>query len=286
MRLARFFPWTACLVVGIAPSIAFAQAPALRPGQGHYNLVQANDGKTVGSAEYTLQPLPNGYQVNSQGQLKMDKLSYSFNNANRLDTELNIVRDQLSGTVNGTQVTFDLASDATGRQFQANITAQGKNTTNTFDRHLHTVLLPDLDPAAYVEMAHFAVTHPPTAWIVIPKENGILVPAEYTMQSDVQGTLDGQSVPVHHASVLVSEQNGFSVELYFTGEGQLLEADLPEQNFYVIEDGFKLDSRPHYTPPRGSAPPANQPGQQPYPNQGQPPQYPEPQGGYPPAQPQ
>ena len=41
----------------------------------------------------------------------------------------------------------------------------------------------------------------------------------------------------------------------------LLEADLPEQNFYVIRDEFKLQSRPHYTPPRGSAPPANPQGQ-------------------------
>jgi len=277
MRLARCFQWIACLLVGAAPFVASAQAPALHAGQGHYNLIQANDGKAVGTAEYTIQVLPNGYQVTSQAETKIAKLSYSFNNVNRLDTQLNIVRDQLTGTVNGAQVTFDLSSDATGRQFQVNIAAQGKNTTNTFDRHLHTVLLPDLDPAAYVEMAHFAIAHPPTSWIVIPKENGILVPAQYTARNDEHGTLHGQSLVVHHTSVIISEQNGFSVELYFTAEGQLVEADLPEQNFYVIEDGFKLNNRPHYAPPRGSAPPPNQPGQ----NSGQ-----APQGGYPPIQPQ
>jgi hypothetical protein len=93
---------------------------------------------------------------------------------------------------------------------------------------------------------------------------------------------------VHHTSVAVSEQNAITVELYYTNDGSLLEADLPEQNFNIIHDGFKLDTRPHYTPPRGSAPPQQQPGQspapgaqpgqQPAPQPGQPPQYSVPQG--------
>jgi hypothetical protein len=68
---------------------------------------------------------------------------------------------------------------------------------------------------------------------------------------------------VHHTSVIVSEQNGITIELYYTSDGRLLEADLPEQNFYVIQDGFRLQNRPHYTPPRGSAPPPDtqQPGE-------------------------
>jgi hypothetical protein len=91
-------------------------------------------------------------------------------------------------------------------------------------------------------------------------------------------------VDAHHTSVVVSEQNGITVELYYTSEGALLEADLPEQNFYVIRDDFKLQTRPHYAPPRGSAPPANQ-GQPQQP--GQPPQYAAPQGAPPPqVQPQ
>jgi len=77
----------------------------------------------------------------------------------------------------------------------------------------------------------------------------------------------------------VSEQNGITVEIYYTSEGALLEADLPEQNFYVIRDDFKLQSRPHYTPPHGSAPP---PDAQPQAPGQQPPQYSVPQGGTPP----
>lgn len=232
-------------------------------GQNHYSLVEAREGKSVGSADCTVGSVASGYQIDSRGSLSIAKFSYSFTDSNRLDPQLNIVRDQLSGTVNGQQVTFSLASDPSGRQFQASIVASGKTTTNTFDRHQRTVLLPDLDPAAYIEMAHFALAHPPTAWVVIPKQNGVLVPADYEPQADAHGTLQGQAVLVHHTSVVVNAVNGITVELYYTNDGTLLEADLPEQNFYVIHDGFRLENRPKYQPPRGSAPPPDQqqPGQ-------------------------
>jgi hypothetical protein len=280
------------LLIASFPAVTFAQAPTggaptvapVPAGQAHFNIVQASDGKTVGSTDCSVQTVPSGYQIDSHGDLKMGKFSYSFSNSNRLDSRLNIVHDQLTGTVNGAQVTFSLASDPTGRQFQADIDASGKKTTNSFDRHQHTVLLADLDSAAYVEMVHFAIENPAATWIVIPKQNGLLVPAQYTVKPDVHASFHGQPVDAHHTSVIVSEQNGITVELYYTSEGALLEADLPEQNFYVIRDDFKLSARPHYVPPRGSAPPPDQdqPPQQP----GQPPQYSVPQGGAPQVQPQ
>jgi hypothetical protein len=169
-----------------------------------------------------------------------------------------MVRDQLTGTVKDQQVTFSLGSDGSGRQFQVSVVASGKTTNNNFDRHQHTVLLPDLDPAAYVAMAHFALEHPPTAWIVMPKQDGLLVPADYEPQADAHGTLQGQGVLVHHTSVAVSAQNGITVEVYYTSDGTVLEADLPEQNFFVIHDGFRLENRPKYQPPHGEAPPPEQ----------------------------
>jgi YD repeat-containing protein len=262
----------------------FAQATAVPAGQSHFTIVEANDGKTVGSADCNVSTVPSGYQITSHGELKMPKFTYSFSNDNHLDSQLNIVHDQLSGQVNGTQVTFTLGSDPSGRQFQVSIDANGKTTTNVFDRHQHTVLLPDLDPAAYSAMAHFAIEKPATTWIVIPKQEGLLVPALYTDRASVHGTFHGQPVDARHTTVTVSDQNGITVELYYTGEGALLEADLPEQNFYVIRDDFKLQARPHYEPPRGTAPPSQgapqQPGQQP------PPQYSVPPSGSPQVQPQ
>lgn len=252
------------LALSALPATAQTQPPPLPGGSAHYSLVEASDSKALGAADVTVQALPSGYQVTSHGDLKMPKLTYTFSNSSRLDSQLNIVRDQLSGAVNGAQVTFNMTSDSTGRQFQVSIAAQGKTTTNTFDRHQRTVLLPDLDPAAYIEMAHFALEHPATAWIVIPKQDGLLIPAQYTMQSDLKASYNGQSIFVRHTSVIVSGENGVSIEIYSTGDGQVLEADLPEQNFYVIRDGFKLSARPHYAPPRGTPPPnPQQPGQQP-----------------------
>ncbi|HEX3663412.1 MAG TPA: hypothetical protein VHU89_18395 [Acidobacteriaceae bacterium] len=269
----------------LVPMAALAQAPGVPVGSSHYTLVEADNGKTVGSAEAAVATIPAGYLITSRGELKMAKFSYSFSNSNRLDSRLNIVRDQLTGTVNGAQVTFGLVSDATGRQFQISIDASGKTTTNTVDRHQHLALLPDLDPAAYIEMTHFALENPPTTWVIIPKENGVLVPAQYNPRPDVSATIQGRPTTVHHTSVVVSEQNGITVELYYTSDGRLLEADLPEQNFYVIEEGFHLQNRPQYEPPRGTAPPssAEQPGEGGYPPQGQG-QYPPPQGQYPPPQ--
>jgi hypothetical protein len=278
MRLPLFSVLASLIFTGAV----YAQAPAVPAGEAHFNLVTANDGKTVGSADCTVTAAPNGYQIVSQGDLKMPKFSYSFTNENRLDSGLNIVHDKLTGTVNGKQVTFGLGSDAAGRQFQVSIEADGKTTNNTFDRHQHTVLLGDLDSAAYTEMVHFAIEHPATTWIVIPKQTGLLVPAQYTAQPEVHATFHGQPIDAHHTTGAVSEQNGITVELYYTSEGALLEADLPEQNFYVIRDDFKLQSRPKYTPPHGEAPPPEQ-GQ---PQGQQPPQYTVPPGSQPQVQPQ
>src|ERR1700727_699435 len=108
-----------------------AQAPAVPAGQAHFNIVQANNGKTVGSTDCSVEAAASGYHITSHGDLKMTKFSYTFTNTNHLDSQLNIVHDELSGTVNGAQVTFNLGSDTSGRQFQVSIDASGKNTTNT-----------------------------------------------------------------------------------------------------------------------------------------------------------
>src|ERR1700691_6047473 len=92
----------------------FAQAPAVPAGQSHFNIVQASDGKTVGSADCSVATAAGGYQITSHGELKMPKFTYAFTNEDRLDSNLNVVHDQLTGTVNGAQVTCRLASDAAG----------------------------------------------------------------------------------------------------------------------------------------------------------------------------
>ena len=251
--------------------------PALTAASAHYGFFQ--DGKPVGEGDYALQTTSSGYTITSHGKLNLTKFSYSFTNTQVLDTSLNLVRDQLDGTVNGSTVSFTAASDSTGRQFQISISANGKQTQNTVDRHQHLVLLPDLDPAAYLLLAHVAQENPRTSWILIPKEDGILVPSTITLGTGVRGELKGSQINVQHATVAVNSENPIDIDIFYTPDGQVLEADLPQQNFQVVRDGFKLLEHPKESAPRAqpqSPQSSNRSSTKPSPQR-----FPAPQGAYP-----
>jgi len=282
----RFSASFLCLALLLPAGVTQAQSQAavqLPAGSAHFTIYQGD--KSVGSADRNIEATPYGYTITSQGKMSLSKFSYSFTNTQHLDHALNLVSDEITGTVNGKPVTFTAHADPTGRQFNISINAEGKQTQNTLDRHQHLVLLPDLDPAAYSLLVRIGLENPPTSWILVPKEQGILVPSTYDRGSSVRGRLNGTQVDVQHLTTTVGEQNPISVELYYGRDGDLLEADLPEQNFFVVRDGFKLIDRPKPTPPRGTAPPA-QTSQQSQNSAQQVPQYPAPQGGYPKMQPQ
>ncbi len=235
-----------------------ASAAALPSAGGHFRITE--EGKQLGEARFSVAPISGGATLQSSGSMQLNKFSYSFRNATTVDAEANLVRDELTGSVHGAQtsadnIQFSTASDPTGRFFQIRVDADGKQTTNTVDRHRNLVLAPDLDPAAYTLMAHFALAEPQTAWMLIPKQNGILVPAEYTRVAELTGTLEGRSIPVEHSVVALGGENALVIELFYTLEGTLLEADLNTQNLRVVRDGFELKNHPMpVAPPRGQAP--------------------------------
>ncbi len=249
MNPLKLFLCAAALIT----STTFAQT-TLTPGTVNYNIQQ--DGKDLGAASYTIQNAPNKYLITSTGKIVQNKFSYAFSNSQKLDTSLNLITDQLSGVVNGKAVSFNATSDPTGRQFKLNISANGTQQTNAVDRNQNSALLTDLDPAGYMLLTQIAMRHPANSWALIPKENGFLVPVKFTPQPDQQGHLNGQSIPVKYVSAAISTQNAITIELFYSPDGQLLEADLPQQNFYVIRSGFKLSHRPTPpAPPHGQAPP-------------------------------
>ena len=237
---------------------AFGQS-ALPADGGHFSVMQG--GKQLGEARFTTAPVPGGLELRSSGGMKLNSFSYSFNNTTTLDAGANPVRDELTGSVHGAKVSgnnirFTTAADATGRQFGITVDADGKQTTNTVDRRQNMVLLPDLDPAGYTMMARIAAKQPPTAWALIPKENGIVAPVRYTAEADLRGTLNGQPVAVKHTVAAVGEENAVVVELFASPAGDLLETDLNGQNLQVVRDGFRLEDRPKpVAPPAGQAPP-------------------------------
>jgi len=210
----------------------------------------------LGTATYIIQNAPNKYVITSTGKMTEGKFSYSFSNTQKLDLSLNLISDQLSGVVSGKAVSFSLKSDATGRQFLIDISADGQQKNNTVDRNQNTVLLTDLDPAAYLLLTHVALRAPSHTWALIPKENGFLVPVTFTPQPDTKATVDGRSMMIKYVSAAISSQNAITIEIFYSPDGQMLEADLPQQNFYIIRDGFQLTKRPQPpAPPHGQAPP-------------------------------
>jgi hypothetical protein len=262
------------LPVAIASSQS-AGSQNLATGSANYAVYQGD--KTVGSADCTIQPTQNGYTVTSHGKLTLTKFSYNFTNTQHLDGNRNLVSDQLSGTVNGSAVTFNVNADPSGRQLQISVSANGKQTQNTVDRHQHLVLLPDLDPAAYMLLTRIVMENPPTSWILIPKQDGILVPSSITRGSTVHGKLNGSLTTVQHATVAMNSEHSVDIDLFYTSDGSVLEADLPQQNFFVVRDGFKLVDRPKA---EASAAPPLSPQASNGTSNGTP-QYPAPQGGYP-----
>jgi hypothetical protein len=246
-------------------STTFAQT-ALAPGTASYKIEQS--GKSLGAASYTIQTTPKTYLITSTGKMTEGQFSYAFSNTQKLDTSFNLITNQLSGVVNDKAVSFNAISDTTGRQLQLNISANGQQQQNTVDRNQNTVLLTDLDPAAYMLLTQIALRNPTNSWALIPKENGFLVPVKFSPQPDTKATLNGGAVTAHHTSAAVGQQNAITIELFYSNAGKLLEADLPEQNIYVIRDGFHLINRPTPpAPPHGPAPPPQDQQGQPQPQQ-------------------
>lgn len=271
MRLSGFVLPLAML---LSAGVAGAQV-TLPTGTSRFSIAQGD--KTVGSTECTVAAAGSGYTVTSQGEVRLSKLNYSFNDTEMMDRALNLVSDQITGSVNGKAVTFAVKADPSGRQFNISVTAEGKSTQNTVDRHQHLALLPDLDAAGYVLLHRVGLENPQISWALIPKQNGLLVPTTYARDANARGRYEGREIDVQHTTVTVSAQNSITVELFYAQDGRLLEADLPEQNFYVIRDGFRLINRPKFAPPRS---PEQNSGQNP--GQDAPPEYSTPQGGPPP----
>ncbi len=89
-------------VLLLSCSVSYCQT-ALAADAGHFKIYQAD--KSVGDCNYKVGQTSTGYTVTSDGKLALSKFSYSFTNNQVLDGSLNLVRDELSGNINGSAVT-------------------------------------------------------------------------------------------------------------------------------------------------------------------------------------
>jgi hypothetical protein len=234
MHKLAILPLAAVLV--LTPS-AFAQSGSFMVSQY---------GKQVGTASFNFTATPHGYDSTSIVRVSMQGLDYSLSKTESLSAANLIRHVQLSAIVNGSAVTVTAAPDA--EQMLLNISANGRASTTRLAPHTASVFLPDFDPGALETLLTLAVAHDNRGlWAIIPKEAGSIEPIQLTTYADEKGTLDGRPVVVHH---LLASIAGSVTELFSGPENQLLQAELPEQGFALVRNGFVL------TPPaKPGAPP-------------------------------
>jgi hypothetical protein len=220
--------------------------PALPAAAQSGSFIISQHGHSVGTAVVNFTAAPQGYNSTSVIRVAMQGLNYSLSKTERLTSANAIKHVQLSATVNGSAVNVNAAPDAA--QILLNISANGRSTTTRLAAHPAAVFLPDFDPGALDTLLALAVSHNNRdLWAIIPKQAGSIAPIQLATHADMQGTLDGKPVTVHH---LVATIAGADTDLFSGPENQLLQAELPQAGFALVRKGFVL------TPPaKPSAPP-------------------------------
>jgi hypothetical protein len=166
----------------------------------------------------------------------MQGLDYSLSKSEELSTANQLDHVQLSAIVNGEAVNVVAKPDAA--QLLINISASGKSSTTRLEAHSGAVFLPDFDPGALETLLTLAVTNNNRdLWAILPKEAGSIEPVQLATYADLQGTLDGKPIAVHH---LVATIAGADTDLFSGPKNELLQAELPQGGFALIRKGFVL----------------------------------------------
>lgn len=203
-------------------------------------------GNQVGTASFRIAPAAHGYESTSVVNVSMQGLVYALSKTEELTSGNEIRHVQLSATVNGDAVNVTVAPDTA--QLLMNISANGRSNTTRLDAHQAAVFLPDFDPGALEMLLTLGAERNNSGlWVVIPKEAGEVEPVTLATYADEKGTLDGKPIVVHH---LVATIAGAQTHLFSGPENQLLQAELPQEGFALVRNGFVL------TPPAKPEAPA------------------------------
>jgi hypothetical protein len=211
----------------------------------------SQNGKSVGTASLLLKPANGGYESTSGAKIDMPGLKYSFEESELLGSGYHLLKVQLTGSVNGTSATVNTAPQSqtgAGQQFLMKITANGKTTDTPLDFHPLSVFLADFDPGALQTLLNLGAAHNnANIWALIPKQAGSVAALRIATNADMQGTLNGKPIGVHHLTVTYDTN---TTELFSSPDNELLQAEWTSQGFAMVRQGFKL------TPPaRAPAPP-------------------------------
>jgi hypothetical protein len=214
------------------------------------SFIISQHGHSVGTATVTSAGTPAGLDDTTVIKVSMQGLNYSLSKTERLTPANRLKHAQLSATVNNSAVNVTVSTNAS--QVLLNTSANGQSTTNQLPLHLNAVLLPDFDPGALDTLLALAAAHNNAGvWAIIPKQNGSELPVILATYADEQGTLDTQPITVHH---IVATIAGATTDLFSGPQNQLLQAELPQNGFALVRNGFVL------TPPaKAGAPPTPPP---------------------------
>jgi hypothetical protein len=244
------------LLLGFSALSLQAQT-SLLADTAHFTINQGNH--PVGRSDFSILPVkqgsiatPTAYTIASHGTLSLQNTKYSFSGSGNLDKDLSILQENLNGIINGSAVTF--AVHPSGGNFVIEISADGRSYRNSLNRPAQTVFFPDFDLSSYDILLSLAARHPGSPIsALIPKQTGILSSATLAPQADVQGTLNGKPLTLHHTSLTIGSVVS---ELYYSPNNRILEVDIPSQTFAVVRANFQLQPPP---PPPANESQPNQP---------------------------
>jgi hypothetical protein len=222
-----------------------AVAPAAYAQSGSF--IVSQNGKPVGTASFNFSATPSGCSSTALVRVAMQGLNYALSKTERLSSANRLRHVQLSAIVNGSAINVTAAPDSA--QIQLNISANGRATAVSLPAHAAAVFMPDFDPGALETLLALAVTRNNRGlWAIVPKKAGSIEPILLATYADERGALDGRPIAVHH---LIATIGSAKTELFSGPGNQLLQAELPQQGFALVRQGFVL------TPPaKPSAPPA------------------------------
>jgi len=212
----------------------------------------AQRGHPVGTASFSFPHAAGSRFFTSQVHISMQGLNYALSNTEQLFPSNHLRHAQVSATVNGSAVNLTAAVDSA--QYLLNISANGRAATTRLDFHPAAVLLPDFDPGALqilLDLSNSPADSRSGLWAILPKQTteedgstqpASILPIQLATYRDEQGTLDGKPITVHH---LIATIAGAQTELFSGPDNQLLQAELSQQGFAIVRDGFVLTPPTH-----------------------------------------
>lgn len=225
------------LLWALAPVFALGLLVGAPAAWGQPTLFKvALNGKQVGTARCDFVATPRGYNSTSVVRVTMRGLDYSLSKTERLSSSRQFEHVLLSAVVNKEAVTVTAAPDA--GQIVMAISANGRRTTTRLAAHAAAVFMPDFDPGGFETLLALAAERNNRGlWAIIPKHSGSIEPIQLATYADEKGTLNGKTITVHH---LVATIAGATINIFSSTRNHLMQAELPQQGFALVREGFVL----------------------------------------------